>query len=759
MTFDRTVLCYCALVCFAFAPLAAAQTPSSGWTSAEIGAVLPGRTEAASDGFAVHAAGADVWNVSDEFRFVYRPLTGDGVVIARVENMNAADPWSKAGLMMRESLSTNSKHGFVFLSGNQGLSFQRRSATGGGTAEVGRVTGAGPVWLKLERQGTTLTGSASNDGVNWTTIGRDSISMNATVQVGLALTSHAPAVLASADFTSVFVTEASDWGSADIGSVALAGKTSTMGGGVSIKAAGNDIWGSSDEFRFAYRELTGNGVIVARIANLVAADPWSKAGVMMRETLSANSKHALMAVSGSQGLAFQRRAAGVGGVTTHTPGGWSTAPIWVSLERRGSLITASYSSDGVNWTTAGTDTISMSARVYVGLAVTSHSTWAYATGDFTDVSVSTGSSWTSADVGTVALAGSTSPTVDGYSVKASGDDIWNSSDQFRFVYQPLTGDGAVVARVEYFSPIDLWSKAGVMIRESLASNAKHAFMLVSGSGSLAFQRRTATGGQSTHTSGPLRPAPVWVKLQRQGSTLTGSYSSDGVSWAVVGSDTIAMASTVYVGMAVTSHVSLAYATAEFTNLSTGYSPTNQSPLVSLTGPAVGATFVAPAAIIVSADASDPDGSIAVVEFYAGATLIGSDSSSPYSVTWSGVSAGTYSLTAVARDQSGAMTVSSDRVISVSAVAQSSLAVFTPSSNHSTAVSIYVLDVFRTGANPNTSSPVANLNLGLPAILNGECRVDISAFLATLPSGTYFATVSAVGPGGTARSPSSNQFTR
>ena len=98
-----------------------------------------------------------------------------------------------------------------------------------------------------------------------------------------------------------------------------------MSGVVTVSAAGRDIWDSSDEFRFVYRQLTGDGVIVARVGNLNAADPWSKAGVMIRETLDSTSKHALMTLTGSQGLAFQRRA-GTGSWSTHTFAGWSTGP-------------------------------------------------------------------------------------------------------------------------------------------------------------------------------------------------------------------------------------------------------------------------------------------------------------------------------------------------------------------------------------------------------------------------------------------------
>src|SRR6185503_8903667 len=94
---------------------------------------------------------------------------------------------------------------------------------------------------------------------------------------------------------------------------------------------------------------------------------------------------------------------------------------------------------------------------------------------------------------------------------------------------------------------------------------------------------------------------------------------------------------------------------------------NQAPSVSLTAPANGATFTAPATITVSATASDTDGAVNSVSFYTGTTLIGTDTTSPYSVTWSAVPAGSYSLTAVAQDNAGATTTSTARTVTVSAV--------------------------------------------------------------------------------------------
>ena len=82
---------------------------------------------------------------------------------------------------------------------------------------------------------------------------------------------------------------------------------------------------------------------------------------------------------------------------------------------------------------------------------------------------------------------------------------------------------------------------------------------------------------------------------------------------------------------------------------------NQPPVLSITSPLPGATFVAPATVVLSADASDPDGTVARVEFFEGVTSRGFDTTSPYSVTWSRVTAGSHALTAVATDDHGATT--------------------------------------------------------------------------------------------------------
>jgi len=84
---------------------------------------------------------------------------------------------------------------------------------------------------------------------------------------------------------------------------------------------------------------------------------------------------------------------------------------------------------------------------------------------------------------------------------------------------------------------------------------------------------------------------------------------------------------------------------------------NQPPVVAVTAPAAGATFYAPASILLAASASDADGAVVRVEFFEGTTKLGEDATAPFELLWTGVPAGSYALTAVATDSAGAVTAS------------------------------------------------------------------------------------------------------
>jgi hypothetical protein len=188
----------------------------------------------------------------------------------------------------------------------------------------------------------------------------------------------------------------SGWSTADIGAVGAAGSATYSGGVFTVAGAGADIWNTADAFRFVYTTLTGDGSIVTQVASEEYVANWTKAGVMMRETLDPSSRQALMLVSPGKGLAFQRRV-NTADVSTSTSGGAGTAPYFVKLTRTGNTIAASMSPDGVNWTLAGTDTIAMTPTIYVGLAVSSHVEGTLARATFAGTAVTRASSGTTTE--------------------------------------------------------------------------------------------------------------------------------------------------------------------------------------------------------------------------------------------------------------------------------------------------------------------------------------------------------------------------
>src|SRR4029077_17147945 len=111
-----------------------------------------------------------------------------------------------------------------------------------------------------------------------------------------------------------------------------------------------DIWGTADGFHFAYQTLTGDGSIIAEVTGLGATDPWAKAGVMIRETLNANSAFADTLVTPGNGTTFQWRASTGASAQASAAGPNVTAPYWVKLDRVGDTFTGSVSSNGTSWT-------------------------------------------------------------------------------------------------------------------------------------------------------------------------------------------------------------------------------------------------------------------------------------------------------------------------------------------------------------------------------------------------------------------------
>jgi N-acetylneuraminic acid mutarotase len=364
------------------------------------------------------------------------------------------------------------------------------------------------------------------------------------------------------------------WASRDIGSGVRAGSTTeTASDTYTIVGGGTDIYGAADSFRFAYGVLNGDGQVIARVDSVQLTHASAKAGVMIRESLAANSRNVSVVIKGGTGAVMQSRTA-TAGPTNYSKVNGPAAPEWVKLVRAGDKLTGYYSADGTTWQSLGTTTIAMSSTVYIGLAVTAHDATKLNTSSFSNVSVvpagHPGSgAWTgtSVDIGNVGKAGYSSTGADGtVTVAGAGADIWNSSDAFRFNYQKLTGDGSIVARITSQQNTDPWAKAGIMLRETLATNSKFAFVVITPANGTFFGSRTSTGGMAKRNATSSYSLPLWLKLTRTGSTIVGYRSTNGATWIESGRATISMNGTVHVGLAVTSHRAGTLSVAKFDNV-------------------------------------------------------------------------------------------------------------------------------------------------------------------------------------------------
>ena len=213
----------------------------------------------------------------------------------------------------------------------------------------------------------------------------------------------------------------------------------------------------------------------------------------------------------------------------------------------------------------------------------------------------TPSQWRSADIGAVVHEGDVETGDDGtVVVRASGTDVWNEADGFRFTYQEMDGDGSLTVRVDGIVAANEWTKVGVMVRENLNPGSRNAFMLLTDFYGVVFQGRLTTDGTTSdtlpdgHVMRTAEPkAPWWLRIERQGSTLIGSHSPNGTDWSELGRLTIDLPKRVLIGMGVTSRNPDEVATGVFSNLvlqrDAGGDDTTLPP-VPITGPTTSATY-------------------------------------------------------------------------------------------------------------------------------------------------------------------------
>ncbi len=156
------------------------------------------------------------------------------------------------------------------------------------------------------------------------------------------------------------------------------------------------------------------------------------------------------------------------------------------------------------------------------------------------------------------------------------------------------------------------------------------------------------------------------------------------------------------------------------------------PTVTLTSPTAGSVGIAPASFTLTANAADSDGTVAKVEFFNGATLIGTATTAPYSLAWDNVAPGSYSLTAMATDNLGIQATSTPINVSVIANSPPAISLTSPTQNQS----------FKAPATINLAATASDPD-------NNLVKVEFfqnGALIATLLNPPYTTTLSNVGQG-------------
>lgn len=691
------------------------------WNDTDVGSVgTPGGAayDPATGAYTIQGAGAEIGGTADNFHFAYRPLSGDGCIIARIGSLTNTSSSAKAGVMIRETLAADARNALLMVTPGIGAGLKWRSSTGGAASQV-LVSGIqAPHWVKLERRGKMVTGYASGDGVTWNVVQRAALSMTADVYIGLAACSRTSGLTtAVADQVTIDTPDAGvslpwPWTETTVGSPAEAG-VALYDGSYVLSNLGADIWGTADKMKYVSQTLTGDGALTLQVSSVTSNDNSSRLGLMMRESLNATARHVFLGVNTSKAMVFLSRRTTGGTTATRAASLTVAVPAWIRLQRSGNLFTAWRSTDGVNWTAHGTETLDLGPTLHVGAAYSnrSASTWAIGVGDElklttpadTDgnglddtwelhyfggiganpqadpdgdglgndqewelgndplvfnlegqrplLEVASGDNQTgiagtvlpqplvvrvkdslsgaslanipvllrvtqgagllgsptsgfpalslfsdstglvqspfllpltagtslvgasiggrqqasvvafnlkalageapllldSADIGAPALPGQVQYQDGTYTLTSATTGNTGTSDNSTLAWMDFTGDGYILARTTFVDATDPLAQAGVMIRENLDANARNVAMLLTPGNGVAFQWRDTAGGftEVVRTSGV--SGPTWLLLRRSGNTLTGFYSTDGQTWLVGGTRTLALGANVKAG--------------------------------------------------------------------------------------------------------------------------------------------------------------------------------------------------------------------
>jgi hypothetical protein len=574
----------------------AGTTPT--WTGVDIGAPpLAGSDAFASGVWTISGSGRDIGGTSDQFHFVSQPLPGDGEISARVVTQTNSNSRARAGVMLRQSDDPAAPFYAAVVTPGAGIWVLARASQGAGVVTLATISGAVPAYLRVDRAGSAVTASTSGDGSTWTVIPGSgaTLAVSGAVLAGLAVTSHTATKLSTATFDSVTLTGAVTLPANDFSisaSPTTVSVTAGTSGTTSISTA--VVSGSAESIALSTSGLpTGvtagfsptsvsagaSSSLTFNVAGSVAPGTYSIT-VTGTATSATHSTPVSLTVppndfSISASPATVPVTAGTSGSTSISTAVVSGSAESIALSASGlpAGVTTGFSPNTVSAGASSSLTLGVAGSVAPGtypITVTGTATSATHSTPLTLTVTAPGalpSPWADTDVGAPSPAGSASFSGGVYTVNGSGADIFGTSDQFNYVYQPTTGGGTIIARVVSQSATGSSnSKAGVIWKASTTAGSPYILIETGPTGVVKVQYNF--NGSLSTTSTYSFPN-IWMKLVRSSGNFSAYVSPDGVTWTAVVTNkslsTIPTAATV--GIFECSHKAGVLGTATFDNVS------------------------------------------------------------------------------------------------------------------------------------------------------------------------------------------------
>ncbi|HKT37616.1 MAG TPA: PQQ-binding-like beta-propeller repeat protein, partial [Ktedonobacterales bacterium] len=581
----------------------------AGWTCQDINASTLRGFESISNGtWTVTAAGAGIRGSADQFRLISQPATGDAQVSARLLTEPTSNSAAQSGVIMRQSNDPGSPFYAVLEYPNDTpdgvasptLRVLYRSAFGGALTQAIRISPTTlPVYVMIQRVGDAFIAATSTDGVNYHIVpaSRVVLPLPATVLAGNAIDSGS----AMATVTDTYAQPSigapttqlqqaampspcpANWNCYDVDNTSPVGsQTLSSAGQWTLLSTGATMSSYTDQFHFVYQSLSGDGSIQAHVASQTNTAAGARAGVLLRQSLDPGSAYYGVFVTPGNGIVVQYRAiTGLHSAVVTTIAGAAPAYLRVtrytdtSVSPAITYYAAYTSSDGVTWTFVpwSAEAISMGSTTLVGMAASTYANGTQSTVVMDTVSVSSAttppptlcpSSWSCGDIGYPDVAGAQNVSNGVFQVSGTGNDIWDTYDQFHYVWQTLAGDGVLSAHITAQTNPNPWAKAGLMLRATSDPSSPYYAALITPSNGLAVQYRSASGGPTSQIQyASITTLPLYLEAARYTDTSVSpavtyysTYtSSDGVTWSLLAGSTVglAMSGALQAGLAVTSH--------------------------------------------------------------------------------------------------------------------------------------------------------------------------------------------------------------